>query len=98
MNISMTIRTWFLSLATVVAGWFGLQLTVMRFTDAAPGALALFPAADFAAHLPRSIAIVGAGGHWIAVRSDEPNLGKVLYASGAVLVLPAGLPGCLPLP
>ena len=94
----MTIRTWLLSLAAVVAAWFGLQLTVMRFTDAAPGAVALFPSAEFGARLPRTVAIAGVGAHWIAVRSDEPNLGRTLYASGAVLVLPAGLPGCLPLP
>lgn len=93
----MTIRTWGLSLAAVIVGWFGLQLIVMRFTDAAPGAVVLFPAEDFVARMPAGVAVIGNGPNWVAVRSDEPNLGRTLYASGAVLVLPAGLPGCLPL-
>ena len=93
----MTIRTWGIAITAVVIGWFGLQLSVMYFTDAAPGAVALFPSADFVARLPADMAIVGAGSNWIAVRSDQPNLGKNLYAAGALIVLPAGLPDCLPL-
>ncbi|MGB7317359.1 MAG: hypothetical protein WBC85_05260 [Planktotalea sp.] len=93
----MTIRTWIVSVAAVVAGWLALQVSVMYFTDAAPGAVALFPASDFTTHLPADMAIVGGGAHWIAIKSDTPNLGKSLYAAGALLVLPAGLPGCLPL-
>ena len=93
----MTIRTWGIAITAVVIGWFGLQLSVMYFTDAAPGAVALFPSADFVARLPADMAIVGAGSNWIAVRSDQPNLGKNLYAAGALMVLPAGLPDCLPL-
>ena len=34
----------------------------------------------------------------LTVRSDAPGLGRKLYAAGAMLVLPAGLTGCLPLP
>lgn len=93
----MTIRTWVLSLAVVLAGWAGLQLLVMRFTDVAPGAVVLFPAENFIARLPTNVAIVGGGPNWIALRSEGQNLGKDLYAAGAWIVLPAGLPGCLPL-
>ncbi|MBK4216514.1 hypothetical protein JJJ17_11310 [Paracoccus caeni] len=70
---------------------------VMLFSDAAPGAVAFFPAQDFVAELPDGAGVAGAGRFWIAVRSDQPGLGLALYRAGAVLVLPAGLPGCLPL-
>lgn len=91
----MTTKTWGISIAAVVIGWIGLQLSVMYFTDAAPGAIALFPPDDFIARLPADVAISGIGQNWISVRSDQPNLGKNLYAAGALIVLPAGLPGCL---
>lgn len=93
----MTIKTWTTAVAFVVIGWVGLQLSVMYFTDAAPGAVALFPPADFIDRLPEDVAIVDAGANWIAVWSDQPDFGKNLYAAGALIVLPAGLPGCLPL-
>lgn len=93
----MTIKTWVLSLAGALAGWFCLQLALMYFTDAAPGAVVLFPSAHFIADLPAGVAVVGAGANWISVKSDAPALGKSLYGAGARVVLPAGLPGCLPL-
>ena len=93
----MTIRTWVLSFATVLICWIGVQALVMRFSDVAPGAVALFPASDFTTRLPAEVAIIGAGSYWIAVRHDGPDLGRSLYDAGAWLVLPAGLPGCLPL-
>ena len=93
----MTIRTWAFSIATVLVGWFRIQLSVMYFTDAAPGAVALCPSHDFVSRLLTDVVIVGAGSTWMAVWSDQSNLGKNLYAAGALIVLPAGLPGCLPL-
>jgi hypothetical protein len=93
----MTIKTWALSLTAVLVGWFGLQLLVMRFTDAAPGAVVLFPTQDFITQLPADVAVVGGGSNWLAIKSDRPNLGQSLNTSGAWIVLPAGLPGCLPL-
>lgn len=93
----MTIKTWVLSFLSVVVGWFGLQLAVMYFTDAAPGAVVLFPNAGFVSGLPADFAVVGTGSNWVAIRSDQPNLGKTLYTAGAWIVLPAGLPGCFPL-
>ena len=94
----MTIKTWALSLTLVLAGWIGVQALVMRFTDAAPGAIALFPSDGFGSNLPADMAITGAGSYWIAVQYDGPGLARALYSEGALLVLPAGLPGCLPLP
>lgn len=94
----MTIRTWAAALGCVLAGWVAVQALVMRFSDAAPGAIVIAPGAGFTANLPADIAIVGTGKRWIAVRSDRVGMGKTLYGAGALLVLPAGLPGCLPLP
>lgn len=94
----MTIRRWFLALICVFFGWIGTLLTVMLVTDAAPGAIVLFPAERFVAELPAGAAVVGGGTAWIAVRSNLPDLGATLYRAGGRLVLPAGLPGCLPLP
>lgn len=93
----MTIKGWICSIGAVLVGWFGLQLLVMYFTDAAPGAVVLFPSADFVSHLPDGVSVVGVGTNWIALKSDTPSLGKMLYVKGARVVLPAGLPGCLPL-
>lgn len=93
----MTIRSWVFSFALVILGWFALQIVVMLFTDAAPGAIALFPASDFIARLPDDVSVVGTSANWISVRSDAADLGSNLYSAGALIVLPAGLPGCLPL-
>tara|TARA_R110002020_G_scaffold232113_1_gene443459 strand:- start:3311 stop:3568 length:258 start_codon:yes stop_codon:yes gene_type:complete len=81
----------------VIVVWISLQLGVMYFTDVAPGAMALFPNKGFISRLPADAGILGVGDFWITVASDEPALGKRLYAAGALIVLPAGLPGCFPL-
>ena len=94
----MTIRSWISSVVVVLIGWISLQLGVMYFTDVAPGAMALFPNEGFISRLPANAGIVEFGDFWITVASDEPALGKKLYAAGALIVLPAGLLGCLPLP
>ncbi|MGX9354009.1 hypothetical protein ACS3SW_02255 [Roseobacteraceae bacterium S113] len=93
----MTIRTWIISVAMVLVSWISLQLGVMYFTDAAPGAVALFPSDGFISRLPADAAVVDIGNNWIAVRFGGANLGRKLYEAGAWIVLPAGLPGCLPL-
>lgn len=93
----MTIKTWAASLGFVVIGWVALQLGVMFFTDAAPGAMVLFPSAGFISRLPDNTGIVDIGTNWVTVASDDPSLGRKLYAAGALIVLPAGLPRCLPL-
>lgn len=93
----MTIRAWALSVVAVVFGWVCLQLGVMYFTDVAPGAMAVFANEAFLARLPANMAISDIGDFWVTVASDEPALAKTLYAAGAVIVLPAGLPGCFPL-
>ncbi|SLN11024.1 hypothetical protein ROA7450_00054 [Roseovarius albus] len=94
----MTIKHWLGTLLAVFVGWVAVLASVALFTDAAPGAIVLFPADDFTAQLPENAAVVGGGAVWLAIRGDGPDLGKSLYRAGGRLVLPAGLPGCLPLP
>ena len=94
----MTIKTWVLALLGVAAGWLATVMTVMLISDAAPGAIVMFPSDDFVSNLPDGAAVVGGGDMWLAIRSDTPGLGAALYRAGGRVVLPAGLPGCLPLP
>ena len=93
----MTISRWAGALALVACGWLATLALVMLLTDAAPGAIAVLPGPRFVAGLPEGAGIVGGGPFWTAVRSDAPGLGLSLYRAGALLVLPAGLPGCFPL-
>ncbi|MFD1343901.1 hypothetical protein [Litorisediminicola beolgyonensis] len=86
------------ALPLVALGWLGTLSLVMLVTDEAPGAVVLFPADGFVSALPEGLGIAGAGPFWIAVRGEVPGMGRALYAAGGRLVLPAGLPGCLPLP
>ncbi|MGR3501929.1 hypothetical protein [Pseudaestuariivita sp.] len=94
----MIIRRTLLTLAAVFAGWIAVLSSVMLVSDAAPGAVAFLPRDGFIAALPPDAAVVGSGWGWIAIRSDAPGLGAALYRAGGLLVLPAGLTGCLPLP
>jgi hypothetical protein len=94
----MTIKAWVLAFSGAIFSVLFLQMIVMYFVVETPGAVVLFPPAGLISTLPEDVAIVGAGSHWIALRSDIDRLGRELYHSGALIVLPAGLPGCLPLP
>lgn len=94
----MTIRHWLLALGAVFIGWVATLAAVVILSDAAPGAIVFFPSQAFVANLPDGMAVVGGGAGWVAIRSDVPGLGQALYRAGGRLVLPAGLPGCLPLP
>ncbi|MBS8228692.1 hypothetical protein DYI42_20900 [Vannielia litorea] len=71
---------------------------VMRFSDAAPAAVVMFPSEGFIAALPSDAAVISAGPATVTLKSDTPDFAARLYAAGALLVLPAGLTGCLPLP
>jgi len=92
-----TIKRWSAYVSAVAVGWFTILVLSMILSDAAPGAIAIFPSHDFIEHLPEGASIVDFGDYWIGIRSNRPGLGLALYDAGAVLVLPAGLPGCLPL-
>ncbi len=94
----MTTRRIFLALPILFLGWIAVLLLVMRFTDAAPGAVVLFPGHGLMNNLPNNISILAATPLSITLESQLPDLASRLYAAGAIAVLPAGLPGCLPLP
>jgi hypothetical protein len=93
----MTIRAVLLALPLVALGWIGTLSAVMVLSDAAPGAVVLFPAPDLVQRMGDG-AVVGQTRFTLTIRSDAPDLGPRLYRAGGLLVLPAGLPGCLPLP
>lgn len=94
----MTIKRWLAALLAVFAGWLAVLGLVMVLSDSAPGAIVLFPPDTFIERLPDQAAVVGGGAFWVAIRGEGPDLGLKLYRAGGRLVLPAGLPGCLPLP
>ncbi|WP_420395916.1 hypothetical protein [Nioella sp.] len=94
----MTIRRLLLVLPLLVASWLLVLTLVMRFSDAAPGAVVLFPPDGFLSRLPTDVSVVAANGVSVTLVSDSPDMARRLYAAGAPWVLPAGLPGCLPLP
>lgn len=94
----MTIRRVFAALALVFVGWITVMALVMRFSDAAPAAVVLLPSSDFVQNLPPGAAILSANSFAITISGDVPSMGAALYKAGALLVLPAGLTGCLPLP
>ena len=70
---------------------------VMRLSDAAPAALVLFPTKGFVKELPDGFAVLGYSNITLTIASDTKDFGATLYDSGAWLVLPAGLKGCLSL-
>lgn len=84
-----------LALPFVAAGWIAILAGVMRFAPDAPSALVILPTAVMLAHLPAGAAITSIGPYSVTLRGG-PDLVAQLYASGAHLVLPAGLTGCLP--
>lgn len=87
LNISLII-------SGLVAAWVALLASVMALTDAAPGAMVLFPSRTLLTHLPDEAVIIDAGQFTVTLRTT-PGLTQDLYAAGAMLVLPAGLTGCL---
>lgn len=86
-----------LVVSAVPVAWLGLLAGVMAVSDAAPAALVPLPSDRFLADLPATISIVSRGPVSVTLASDSPGLAAALYAAGARLVLPAGLPGCAPL-
>lgn len=94
----MTIKRLLQVLPLLVASWLLVLTLVMRFSNAAPGAVVLFPPEGFIARLPADLSVVAANGVSVTLVSDSPDMARRLYAAGAPWVLPAGLPGCLPLP
>ena len=94
----MTIRRVFVLVAAVFTGWIAVMALVVRFSDAAPAAVAFFPREGFIHALPEEAAVISSGPLSYTVSGDVNGMGAALYKAGARFVLPAGLTGCLPLP
>lgn len=94
----MTISRILLILGAVFFGWITVMALVMRFSDAAPAAVAFLPQKGFVENLPENAAVIASNRLSFTVSGDVPGMGATLYKAGAWLVLPAGLTGCLPLP
>ncbi|MGR3792842.1 hypothetical protein [Vannielia sp. SX4] len=82
----------------LLAAWVAVMAAVMRFSDAAPAAVVMLPSQGFIAALPPDAAILSQNAVSLTLKSDTPGFAARLYRAGALLVLPAGLTGCLPLP
>ncbi len=82
----------------IFVAWVATMALVMRFSDAAPAAVVMLPSQGFLSALPPDAAILSATSATITLKSDSPDFAARLYRAGALLVLPAGLTGCLPLP
>lgn len=94
--MSMIISRSLLALPLIFVAWIALMATVMRFSDAAPAAIVPFPSEKLLASLPVDVGILRMGQSALVV-ANRPEMTRALYEAGALLVLPAGLAGCLPL-
>ncbi|NHF72881.1 hypothetical protein [Paracoccus xiamenensis] len=94
----MTIRRLVLSLPLMFAGWLAVLVAVGLISDAAPAYVVPLPPGDLIGRLDPDISVMATGDYSVTLTSDQPGVARRLYAAGAWLVLPAGLPGCLPLP
>ena len=82
----------------VLAGWIAVLVAVGLVTDAAPGYLVVLPRADLLARLPEGSGLLAAGRFHVVLANPGGGFARTLWQKGALLVLPAGLPGCVPLP
>ena len=92
----MIIKRILMAIPLVLVGWIAVMALVMRFSDAAPAAVVVFPSERLMAELPEGAAILGLNPVALTLANDA-GLTAALYDRGAWLVLPAGLTGCLPL-
>ena len=94
----MTIRAVFMTIPFILMGWIGVLTMVCVVSDRAPAYVVLFPSQLLLENIPESSSILATSIASITLTSDETGFARALYLSGAWLVLPAGLPGCLPKP
>lgn len=92
----MTIKRLLIAIPILLFGWIATLAIVMRAGGEAPAAFVPFPSAAMIAALPQDVAITASSSISLTLRSDTSDLPARLYASGAWLVLPAGLEACIP--
>ncbi len=96
--MTTSLTRWMSALALTALAWLTLVALVTRFSDATTFAVVFLPGDALLAQLPPEMAVVSRSPLSITLRSDAPDIAARLYAAGAMLVLPAGLKGCLGLP
>ncbi|WP_170418525.1 hypothetical protein [Ruegeria atlantica] len=94
----MTIRSVLVALPLLFVGWLATLAIVALLTDEAPAYVVVFPQGTLMQNMPKDVSVLAASQFSVTVASDTTEFAKSLYGLGARLVLPAGLPGCLPLP
>lgn len=94
----MTIRAVFMAVPFVLMGWIGVLTVVAFVSDGAPAYVVVFPSQILLENIPESSSILATSIASVTLTSDETGFARSLYRNGAWLVLPAGLPGCLPQP
>ena len=94
----MTIRAVFMAAPFVLMGWIGVLAVVAFVSDGAPAYVVVFPSQILLENIPESSSILATSIASVTLTSDETGFARSLYRNGAWLVLPAGLPGCLPQP
>ena len=94
----MTIRAVLIGLPAMLFGWIVTLVLVALLSDAAPAYVVLFPDSAFLRALPQDVSLLAGSDFSVTVASDSPRLAATVYSKGALVVLPAGLRGCLPLP
>lgn len=80
-------------LALAALGWAGVVAVGPVLGLSSPALRAIGAPPGLAASLPQGVALVEAGQTGLVLRGADP---RDLYALGARLVLPAGLPACVP--
>lgn len=92
----MITRRILIAVPVIFVAWIAIMAGVMRFSDAAPAAVVPFPSKRLLSALPADTGVLNIGGMALVV-ANRPDMTRALYRAGAMLVLPAGLDGCLPL-
>ncbi len=94
----MTTRSVLIAIPSMLIGWLVVMLVTALLTDEAPAYVVLFPTDGFLQSLPNEISMISASVVSVTLTSEQDGFVPLLYRSGAWIVLPAGLTGCLPMP
>ena len=85
------------TLSCILAAWFAAIPLIAIIPGISNSVRVYHPSETFLSQLPEGTRIVSWNDQSIAMSSDAPNFVLSLYKSGAKLVLPAGMAGCVDL-